>query len=45
VSGKPIEQVERKAMAVQPLKRPVDPKDTAALAVFLASNTAKSISR
>jgi NAD(P)-dependent dehydrogenase (short-subunit alcohol dehydrogenase family) len=44
VSGKPIEQIRTEAMAVQSLKRLVDPKDIAALAVFLASNAAKSIS-
>lgn len=44
VSGKSIEQIETEAMAVQSLKRLVDPKDIAALAVFLASDAAKSIS-
>ncbi|HEV2593779.1 MAG TPA: SDR family oxidoreductase, partial [Sphingomicrobium sp.] len=44
VSGKPIEQIKSEAMAVQSLKRLVDPKDIAALAVFLASDAAKSIS-
>jgi len=44
VSGKPIEQIKTEAMAVQSLKRFVDPKDIAALAVFLASDAAKSIS-
>jgi NAD(P)-dependent dehydrogenase (short-subunit alcohol dehydrogenase family) len=44
VSGKPIEQIKTEAMAVQSLKRLVDPKDIAALAVFLASDAAKSIS-
>lgn len=44
LSGKPLEQIEKEAMAVQSLKRLVDPKDIAALAVFLASDAAKSIS-
>lgn len=44
VSGKPIEQIKTETMAVQSLKRMVDPKDIAALAVFLASDAAKSIS-
>jgi len=44
VSGKSIEQIEKEAMSVQSLKRLVDPKDIAALAVFLASDAAKSIS-
>lgn len=44
VSGKSIEQIKTEAMAVQSLKRLVDPKDIAALAVFLASDAAKSIS-
>jgi len=32
------------AMAIQSIKRFVDPRDIAALAVFLASDSAKSIS-
>jgi NAD(P)-dependent dehydrogenase (short-subunit alcohol dehydrogenase family) len=44
VSGKPIDEIKTEAMAVQSLKRLVDPKDIAALAVFLASDAAKSIS-
>lgn len=44
VSGRPLEQIKQEAMAVQSLKRLVDPKDIAALAVFLASDAAKSIS-
>lgn len=40
----PIEDVKKQAMAVQSLKRLVEPKDIAALAVFLASDAAKSIS-
>jgi NAD(P)-dependent dehydrogenase (short-subunit alcohol dehydrogenase family) len=43
-SGKTIEQIKNEAMSVQSLKRLVDPKDIAALAVFLASDAAKSIS-
>jgi NAD(P)-dependent dehydrogenase (short-subunit alcohol dehydrogenase family) len=44
VSGKSLDQVKKEAMAVQSLKRMVDPKDIAALALFLASDAAKSIS-
>ena len=43
-TGKPMEQIRKEAMAVQSIKRFVDPKDIAALAVFLASDAAKSIS-
>jgi len=43
-SGKSIDQVTKEAMSIQSLKRMVDPKDIAALAVFLASDAAKSIS-
>ena len=44
VSGQSVDAVKQEAMAVQSLKRLVDPKDIAALAVFLASDAAKSIS-
>jgi NAD(P)-dependent dehydrogenase (short-subunit alcohol dehydrogenase family) len=44
VSGKTMEQIKKEAMSVQSLKRLVDPKDIAALAVLLASDAAKSIS-
>ncbi|MEO6185790.1 MAG: SDR family oxidoreductase [Steroidobacteraceae bacterium] len=43
-TGKPLEEVKRLAMAGQSLKALVDPNDIAALAVFLASDAAKSIS-
>jgi NAD(P)-dependent dehydrogenase (short-subunit alcohol dehydrogenase family) len=43
-SGRPVEEIRQDAMAVQSVKRMVDPKDIAALAVFLASDAAKSIS-
>jgi NAD(P)-dependent dehydrogenase (short-subunit alcohol dehydrogenase family) len=43
-SGQALEEIKRQAMAVQSLKRLVDPRDIAALAVFLASDAAKSIS-
>ena len=39
-----LEQVRAAAMANQSIKRLVDPRDIAALAVFLASDSAKSIS-
>ncbi|MDE3109395.1 MAG: SDR family oxidoreductase [Acidobacteriota bacterium] len=44
VRGKTMEQIKKEAMSVQSLKRLVDPRDVAALAVFLASDAAKSIS-
>ncbi len=43
-TGKPLDEVRKEAMAAQSLKRLVEPKDIAALAVFLASDAAKSIS-
>jgi NAD(P)-dependent dehydrogenase (short-subunit alcohol dehydrogenase family) len=43
-SGKNLDEVKKEAMSIQSLKRMVDPKDIAALAVFLASDAAKSIS-
>jgi NAD(P)-dependent dehydrogenase (short-subunit alcohol dehydrogenase family) len=39
-----IEDIKKEALAVQSIKRLVEPKDIAALAVFLASDAAKSIS-
>jgi NAD(P)-dependent dehydrogenase (short-subunit alcohol dehydrogenase family) len=44
MSGKPVEEVRQEAMRTQSLKMMVDPDDVAALAVFLASDAAKSIS-
>ena len=43
-SGKSIDEVKKEAMSIQSIQRMVDPKDIAALAVFLASDAAKSIS-
>jgi NAD(P)-dependent dehydrogenase (short-subunit alcohol dehydrogenase family) len=43
-TGQSMEEVKRVAMTNQSLKALVDPKDIAALAVFLASDAAKSIS-
>ena len=43
-SGKSLDEIKQEAMAVQSIKRLVDPRDIAALAVFLASDAAKSIS-
>ena len=43
-SGQTLEEIKKQAMAVQSLKRFVDPRDIAALAVSLASDAAKSIS-
>src|SRR5579863_1652972 len=42
--GKTLEQEKEAAMSVQALKRFVDPKDIAALCLFLASDAGKSIS-
>jgi NAD(P)-dependent dehydrogenase (short-subunit alcohol dehydrogenase family) len=42
--GKTLEQEKADAMSVQALKRFVDPKDIAALCIFLASDAGKSIS-
>jgi NAD(P)-dependent dehydrogenase (short-subunit alcohol dehydrogenase family) len=43
-TGQSLEEVKRVAMANQSIKRLVDPADIAALAVYLASDAAKSIS-
>nr|WP_235031463.1 SDR family oxidoreductase [Geminicoccus flavidas] len=43
-SGKPLAEVEQDALAAQSIKRLVDPRDVAALAVFLASDSARPIS-
>jgi NAD(P)-dependent dehydrogenase (short-subunit alcohol dehydrogenase family) len=43
-SGKSLDEVRSDAFAAQSLKQLVDPRDIAALAVFLASDAAKSIS-
>lgn len=43
-SGQTVEEVARLAMTNQSIKRLVDPRDIAALAVFLASDAGKSIS-
>jgi NAD(P)-dependent dehydrogenase (short-subunit alcohol dehydrogenase family) len=44
LGGKSMEEVRADAMAAQSIKAMIDPKDIAALAVFLASSSAKSIS-
>jgi enoyl-[acyl-carrier-protein] reductase (NADH) len=44
IGGSSIEEVRAEAMAAQSIKAMIDPKDIAALAVFLASDAAKSIS-
>ena len=44
LSGKSVEEEKKSAMSVQSLQRFVDPRDIAALAVFLASDAGKSIS-
>jgi NAD(P)-dependent dehydrogenase (short-subunit alcohol dehydrogenase family) len=44
ISGRSVEEVRAEAMAAQSIKAMIDPKDIAALAVFLASDAAKSIS-
>jgi NAD(P)-dependent dehydrogenase (short-subunit alcohol dehydrogenase family) len=43
LNGKTLEQIKKEAMSVRSLKRLVDPKDIATLAVFVASDAAKSI--
>lgn len=44
VSGKSVEEEKQAALSIQSIKRMVDPRDIAALAVFLASDNGKSIS-
>jgi NAD(P)-dependent dehydrogenase (short-subunit alcohol dehydrogenase family) len=42
--GRTVEEVRAEAMAAQSIKAMISPKDIAPLAVFLASDAAKSIS-
>ena len=42
-SGESVDEIKNEAMAAQSIKRLVDPRDIAALAVFLASDAGKSI--
>lgn len=44
MSGRSVEEERRDAMSIQSLQRFVDPRDIAAMAVFLASDAGKSIS-
>jgi NAD(P)-dependent dehydrogenase (short-subunit alcohol dehydrogenase family) len=44
VEGKTLEDERTSMLSIQTLKRFVDPKDIAALCVFLASDAGKSIS-
>jgi NAD(P)-dependent dehydrogenase (short-subunit alcohol dehydrogenase family) len=44
IGGKTLEQVRAEAMGEQSIKAMIDPKDIAQLAVFLASDAAKSVS-
>ena len=44
IGGKTVDDVRAEPMAEQSIKAVIDPKDTAALAVFLASDAGKSIS-
>jgi NAD(P)-dependent dehydrogenase (short-subunit alcohol dehydrogenase family) len=44
LSGKSIEEEKRSALSIQSFQRFVDPRDIATLALFLASDAAKSIS-
>ncbi|MBC9070911.1 SDR family oxidoreductase [Thauera sp. CAU 1555] len=44
VSGRTVEEERRRAMSLQSLQRFVDPRDIAALALFIASDAGKSIS-
>ena len=44
IGGKTVDEVRAEAMANQSIKAMVEPKDIAALALFLASDAAKAIS-
>jgi NAD(P)-dependent dehydrogenase (short-subunit alcohol dehydrogenase family) len=44
IGGRTVEEVRAEAMAAQSIKAMIKPADIAALAVFLASDAAKSIS-
>jgi NAD(P)-dependent dehydrogenase (short-subunit alcohol dehydrogenase family) len=44
LTGQTVEQVTERSMANQSIKRMVDPRDIAALTIFLASDSGKSIS-
>ena len=44
IGGQSVDEIKTRALANQSLKAFVDPRDVAALAVFLASDAAKSIS-
>jgi NAD(P)-dependent dehydrogenase (short-subunit alcohol dehydrogenase family) len=44
LSGKRVDEEKKSALAIQSMQKFVDPKDIAALAVFLASDAGKSIS-
>jgi enoyl-[acyl-carrier-protein] reductase (NADH) len=44
IGGRSLEEVRAETMAAQSIKAMIDPKDIAALAVFLASDAGKSIS-
>jgi NAD(P)-dependent dehydrogenase (short-subunit alcohol dehydrogenase family) len=44
LSGRSVEEEKKAALSTQSLQRFVDPRDIAALAVFLASDAGKSIS-
>jgi NAD(P)-dependent dehydrogenase (short-subunit alcohol dehydrogenase family) len=44
LSGKRVDEEKNSALAIQSMQKFVDPKDVAALAVFLASDAGKSIS-
>jgi NAD(P)-dependent dehydrogenase (short-subunit alcohol dehydrogenase family) len=44
ISGKSVKEVQDESFAYTSIKKFVDPKDIAALAVFLASPAAKTIS-
>ena len=44
LSDRPVDEERKSALAIQSMQRFVDPKDIAALAVFLASDAGKSIS-
>ena len=44
VAGRPVEDIAREALSISSIRKPVDPREVAALCLFLASDAAKSIS-
>jgi NAD(P)-dependent dehydrogenase (short-subunit alcohol dehydrogenase family) len=44
IAGRPLADIAREALSISSIRKPVDPRDVAALCLFLASDAAKSIS-